>query len=74
MQITTPLATYEIKVEKRTRTAYPETGGTTQVEYTQYSILDGGQLVGFVFDENDIEDTIKHIENPTRRPYGSRFD
>ena len=74
MKITTQLTTYEIQVKQMTRTAYPETGGTAKVEYTQYNILDGGQLVGFVFDENDIEAAINGIENPTRRPYGSRFD
>ena len=74
MQITTQLTTYEIKVKQMTRTAYPETGGTAKVEYTQYNILDGGQLVGFVFDENDIEAAINGIENPGRRPYGTRFD
>ena len=74
MQITTPLATYEIEVKQMTRTAYPETGGTAQVEYTQYNILDDGQLVGFVFDENDIEAAINGIENPGLRPYGTRFD
>ena len=76
MQITTPLATYTIKEETRTRMAGGILEGCDLYEktYTEFNILKDDQLVGFVFDENDIEAAINGIENPGRRPYGTRFD
>lgn len=74
MQITTNQATYTIQEKVQTRTAYPETGGTTQVQYTQWNILKGEQLVGFVFNEDDINNTIHEIETAAWRGVGCRFD
>ena len=74
MKITTQLATYTIQEKVHTRTAYPETGGTTQVQYTQWNILKGEQLVGFVFNKDDIDLAINEMETAAWKGVGCRFD
>ena len=74
MKITTQLATYTIQEKVQTRTAYPETGGTTKVQYTQWNILKGEQLVGFVFNEDDIDLAINEMETAAWKGVGCRFD
>ena len=74
MEITTPLATYTIQEKVQTRTAYPETGGTTQVQYTQYNILKDDQLVGFVFNQDDVNQAIHDMETAAWKGVGCRFD
>ena len=47
-----------------------------EIEYTQYNILKDGQLVGFVFDEEDVQtaiDTMERFPNQNETMH-SRFD
>ena len=45
-----------------------------EVKYTQYNILQDGQLVTFVFDVDDIAPTIDRLIAGTTNGYGTRFD
>ena len=45
-----------------------------EVTYTQYNILQDGQLVAFVFDEADVAPTIERLIAGTVTGYATRFD
>ena len=68
--------TYTIKTETRTRMAGGILEGCPmyEVKYTQYNILQDGQLVTFVYDETDVAPTIDRLIAGTTNGYGTRFD
>ena len=74
--IVTDIATYKVEVEHRTRMAGGILEGCElyEVKTTTYNIYRDGALVGFVFDVDDIAKAVAAIEDPARRPYGTRFD
>ena len=68
--------TIETKVNKRMAGGILEGCEMYEIEYLQYNILRDGRLVGFVFDENDIEtaiDTMERFPNQNEA-MRSRFD
>ena len=69
---------YTIEIEYGTRMEGGVLDGTPMhpVEYTQYNILRDGQLVGFVFDAEDINTAIEAMEKYPRaaETMHSRFD
>ena len=66
----------EIKTGKRMAGGVLEGCEMYEVEYTQYNILRDGQLVGFVFDADDINTAIDTMERfPNQNDaIRSRFD
>ena len=68
--------TIETKVNKRMAGGVLEGCEMYEVEYTQFNILRDGQLVGFVFDVNDINTAIEAMEKypEAGRAMGNRFD
>ena len=68
--------TIETKVNKRMAGGVLEGCEMYEVEYTQFNILRDGQLVGFVFDVNDINTAIEAMEKypDAAETMNSRFD
>ena len=70
---------YEIKTKTQKRVVRFENGVGIWEEYTQYNIFLNDQLVTFVFDEDQVEEAIRHHEWAQAHPtaaarIGSRFD
>ena len=66
----------EIKTGKRMAGGVLEGCEMYEVEYTQYNILRDGNLVGFVFDADDINTAIETMEKypDAANTIHSRFD
>ena len=68
--------TIETKVNKRMAGGILEGCEMYEIEYVQHNILRDGELVGFVFDAEDIETAIEAMEKypDAAKTINSRFD
>jgi hypothetical protein len=66
MTYISPLSIYSVELEEKSRVTRFENGQPIWETYTQFNISLDGKMIGFVFDEDQIESYIDEFENGSR--------